>query len=630
MKFNSIKAITIIFYKELHMKKLLHLLIVYLTIIHSSFPMEVNIKDEVQNNPSSLWHLPELADNHNYSSKPNEIDLISLLGGSEGQLKYGRRLQILSNLILMYHETKSLFANILPIQKKALENASSYEKYFAVPLSEDDRERAEATTKKSSQIVFITKKNIEQHDEGVKQALFIKTLEGKAVFFQLLPFAATFDEKNRRRIDRLYARLKKSTNEEVALLVRRTHAVFYNNFIFDSLAYFTSRFLISLLTLNPDNICDPVQMLSSEELNVLYQQNSIHKINEHLKKISLDNVVHDVMPHCLWIYSMMQSWKDYLEPKESLNAEEIQSFITNFEKALRILDSSRTYYSCLYKKLMVEKKQFCSKFPKDTRANACAFFQSYLLDRVNCGRRLPEEMPSFSMNTMNDDSAEINDYIPRGAASKKKFPKKKKKGASRHRPHKKEHSEIIDEPFQDIFTTKQKKIKKATHIVYDPRVLRWFDESFVATINDVSSLVYHTLNPLIDHFLITIGHAEKVEKENRPGYYTLHSLNAEIEYTSGEKQLVKISLALDPKGICFHRGFNKISSLEKPFEINAYNQNFPSLTQETELTLKKASNKLSELITNPYYYENEFCIAMSDERLKHIIKNIVLFKPLTD
>ena len=105
----------------------------------------------------------------------------------------------------------------------------------------------------------------------------------------------------------------------------------------------------------------------------------------------------------------------------------------------------------------------------------------------------------------------------------------------------------------------------------------------------------------------------------------------EIHYTSGKKQTVTFSCCIDPEGICYHRGFNKIKDQESMFNGNSYNVNFPPLFSDTNRYEEK-SVPLQNLIRNNKYYENEFCIRISDESndidKSNGIKEVILFKPL--
>lgn len=157
--------------------------------------------------------------------------------------------------------------------------------------------------------------------------------------------------------------------------------------------------------------------------------------------------------------------------------------------------------------------------------------------------------------------------------------------------------------------------------LYDSRVLKWFNEEIKEKKNyNNRSVLYHTFPFVADHFIFKYGITNERENRSHPGQKdTVYYMGGEIQYKKGKKagqrETVLFTCSKDPRGICYHRGFNKKeSSLFEEFESSEFKYQFPALHDEPMLEGKTITVDINDEIHKSNCRESYFCIEIDDER----------------
>lgn len=460
-----------------------------------------------------------------------------------------------------------------------------------------------------------------EHSDLLKRSVLIKTPEGKSALLQLLPL--THKQENFEKYFSHLLQLRTHENKEVVLISSVVRNILFNRQCSHYTCDFVASFLFSLLLLDNDDISKPMEISAHECPAVMSQDKIIQKIQQRLNDFCLDSTIMQTMPHVMWLYSVLDIFKDYFvkDGQKPMLQSENTFFDEQIKNIIKTISSVHSDYNVLYKKIIVEQNRILRNFSSKERLDAIRKYKATILNRMAITDRLPEEFHKIS-DTKAEDS-----WIPVSIQQKKiTSGKQRKKTKGRHRPHKKEALQSDEQQNKKENEQQEKRVSNFSSLIYDDRILRWFDRVFASTQSE-SSVVYHTINPLIDHFLVTLTKPEKRAKEHSDLEDTVYSLMGEIHYSSGRKQTVRFTCCIDPEGICYHRGPDKIKDQESLFAGSAYHVNFPPLfPDETHTKYEEKKVPLQNLIKNATYYENQFCIRMSDE--SNGIKEIILFKPL--
>lgn len=552
----------------------------------------------------------------------NELKLSQLLnfsGAKSEYCTYLSRLQILANLLYMHHRSLSFFQNIQAIEQEALTVASDDTIKFVIDLGEEDKEYIQHTEKKLKKKIFAESSPKKIADAGHKME-GITTPEGKAAMLQLIPL--THKNENYEKYFSYLAELSNHENSEIVSVARLVRNVLLNRRCTDSMSLFLGSFLYSLLLLDDENI--PKRAQRSELDSIMSQGGIQEKTEEKLKNAGLDSGAMQTVPQVMWLYSVLDSCKDYFRiiknKQKKMSYTENSIIDEHIKTIIKAMSSVHYDYNLLYQKVIAEQTRILRNFSSEERLKAIKKYKAVIIDRSVKESQLPGMLHDL-LQVKTEDG-----WIPLSLQQKKKAPanqRKSTKKTRRKRPHKTECSKIVD---QKEGESQEKQISDFSAIEYDNRILRWFDADFAAT-QSQSSVVYHRANPLIDHFLKKLAKPEKRAKKQSDLEDTVYSLMGEIHYFSGKKQTVRFTCCIDPQGICYHRGFDKVKGEESLFTGNSYNVNFPPLVPyDTQSDFEEKRVPLQNLIKNPTYYENQFCIRMSDKA--NSIKEIILFKPL--
>jgi len=177
----------------------------------------------------------------------------------------------------------------------------------------------------------------------------------------------------------------------------------------------------------------------------------------------------------------------------------------------------------------------------------------------------------------------------------------------------------------------------AVKIVYDPRVLRWFDPHTqdVQVLHASRECVeYHCFTRLVDQYLVRCGMQTPWKnrakmKQSKDGIFDLnYSLGGTIECMNNPKRVVVFTLCKDQKDVFYHRGFElkeNNSLFNEYFEKNHWEifhrDEFPALGVAHSAPFGRlVSNADDEVIS-----EDELCVKIRDN---HMDMNIVLYKPV--
>lgn len=158
---------------------------------------------------------------------------------------------------------------------------------------------------------------------------------------------------------------------------------------------------------------------------------------------------------------------------------------------------------------------------------------------------------------------------------------------------------------------------------YDNRCLRWFfDRDFLAD-KKPPQILYHTFDLAADHIIFENGIQQQHEKRSGQSD-TSYLMGGEVHYPHGRKITVLFACTKDPKGICYHRGFQKTDNLFAEFQESKFNYDFPAEFQRTPSETKKVAFEFGPELYSTTYLENPFYYEIHDKR-NHV--TLILFKP---
>ncbi len=581
--------------------------------------------------PALLSHAPQV----------DEINIPKLLhfsGLKKDYPSYLQKLQLLTNLLYMRHESLAFFQKILYYTKEALTSSFPNEIFgfdiTAVMPPFNESNEPKPHYHKSVPI-------IPENEELIKKHIPITTCEGRSIGFQLIPLSNNpqkFNASNENRYKRLFTQLLDNENEEVKIIAKKIYNTFYMTLCADDISRFTDIFLFSLLFI--DDTAQPLRVSVQTANNIIKQTDLLLKINEILDKHGIYSAVTEVMPQVLSLFAQLKAMKHgygFLNNNHDclLTAENVY-YNDHIASLIKTISATHQQHAALYKKIMDEKNRILKTLPSQERLEAIKKYKTKILKRNELFERLPDELITQSKTKPIDEWIDKKYHqkpTPTRCTSKKK---KKQK-----HPHSKKATTTRDEEPEEIISMEatveapipepiqEKEVEQLILPTYHVRILRWFDEDFIsANKPSNSSIEYHTINPLIDHFLLSIGQQQEITKDNGQKEMR-YLLIGEINYHSNKKKLVCFSCSIDERGICYHRGYNKLDDIEVSEILmgNAYKVQFPSMQEQVYET--KEFESLSDIIiTNRKYTENQFCIRLTDPKNK--IKEIVLYKPLED
>lgn len=612
-------------------KKIVALLLSFVLITtYAMEKPEEHEKSEIlsPNFPEFLNHKPlleglKIAQKLDFSGSMQEID------------SYLQKLQFLTNLLYMRHEALPFFQKMLAYGKEAAASSFPYEiKGCDVTSVLTNSEKKNKNHPYYQKTIPNTPKN----EPLLKKMIPITTAEGRAITFQLMPLTHNNNKKmaasNEFRCKQLLNRLMNNTNEEIKNVAKRAHNYYYTKISIDEIKKFLFRFYISLLLIDDRGRHSDINI--DDVKKILQESNSHLKIEESLKKHKIYPFIKEIMPQILSLFEqlngVLQGYGLYTDDHDVLVSSEQTRYNNHLDLLIKNIITSHSQHAILYKKLMEEKNKILKNLPAQKRLEAIKKYKTKILDRTALTERLPEKLETLYPTSTPSD----NKWIGKKYHAKKKEtqPTAKKKKEQKQKSKKnatqpcvqtnQEYQIAIESPI--IETIEQKKeLNDLLLPNYHARILRWFDPEFIAAQQpNQSSIEYHTINPLIDHFLISLGESrEDIDKKT-----ITHTLYGEIKYRSGKHKMVCFCCALNNEGVCYHRGYDILDKVAVSDVLigNAYNVQFP-LMNENIYESKKIDLSSYENIPSRTYQENQFCIRLSDPKNTQI-QEIILYKPL--
>lgn len=170
--------------------------------------------------------------------------------------------------------------------------------------------------------------------------------------------------------------------------------------------------------------------------------------------------------------------------------------------------------------------------------------------------------------------------------------------------------------------------KLPSGISYDSRVLRWFDpltEDKEVVCASRESIEYHCFSRLVDRYLFKYGIQTPWQNKTKKDVVdTNYSLGGMIEDSRGRKTVV-FTCCIDPKRVCYHRGFdlknNNNELFEEYFKENQWKvfhrDEFPPIGEQEKPVIKHSSQE--DVVTS----EDDLCVKIRDNNLD---MNIILYK----